>query len=108
MAWLTARRRLACDYERDPAVFDAMICWAAINTMPAVSAAADDQPSAGGAGRSRRAADPSQHAPGPDWLNGESGLVRRAESSQESRRLSSSEWWMRRSPFELGPRSVRS
>ena len=33
LAWLTAPRRLARDYERDPAVSEAMIRWAAINTM---------------------------------------------------------------------------
>jgi hypothetical protein len=33
LAWLTAHRRLARDYERDPAVSEAMIRWAAINTM---------------------------------------------------------------------------
>jgi transposase len=32
-AWLTGHRRLARDYERDPAVSEAMIRWAAINTM---------------------------------------------------------------------------
>ena len=32
-AWLTAHRRLARDYERDPAISEAMIRWAAINTM---------------------------------------------------------------------------
>src|SRR4051794_16696807 len=32
-AWLTAHRRLARDYERDPAVSEAMIRWAAINLM---------------------------------------------------------------------------
>ena len=32
-AWLTAHRRLARDYERDPAVSEAFIRWAAINTM---------------------------------------------------------------------------
>ena len=32
-AWLTAHRRLARDYERDPAMSEAMIRWAAINTM---------------------------------------------------------------------------
>jgi hypothetical protein len=32
-AWLTAHRRLARDYERDPALSAAMIRWAAINTM---------------------------------------------------------------------------
>jgi transposase len=32
-AWLTAHRRLARDYERDPAYSEAMIRWAAINTM---------------------------------------------------------------------------
>ncbi|WP_239314170.1 IS5 family transposase [Plantactinospora mayteni] len=32
-AWLTAHRRLARDYERDPATSEAMIRWAAINTM---------------------------------------------------------------------------
>jgi transposase len=32
-AWLTAHRRLARDYERNPAVSEAMIRWAAINTM---------------------------------------------------------------------------
>jgi transposase len=31
--WLTAHRRLARDYERDPAVSEAMIRWAAINQM---------------------------------------------------------------------------
>ncbi|MFD0580067.1 IS5 family transposase [Dactylosporangium darangshiense] len=33
LAWLTAHRRLARDYERDPASSEAMIRWAAINTM---------------------------------------------------------------------------
>jgi transposase len=33
LAWLTACRRLARDYERDPATSEAMIRWAAINTM---------------------------------------------------------------------------
>jgi transposase len=33
LAWITAHRRLARDYERDPAVSEAMIRWAAINTM---------------------------------------------------------------------------
>jgi transposase len=33
LAWLTAYRRLARDYERDPAVSEALIRWAAINTM---------------------------------------------------------------------------
>ncbi|MBB2940571.1 hypothetical protein FB565_000275 [Actinoplanes lutulentus] len=33
LAWLTAHRRLARDYERDPAVFEALIRWDAINTM---------------------------------------------------------------------------
>jgi hypothetical protein len=33
LAWLTAHRRLARDYERDPAASEAMIPWAAINTM---------------------------------------------------------------------------
>jgi len=32
-AWLTAHRRLARDYERDPSISEAMIRWAAINTM---------------------------------------------------------------------------
>jgi transposase len=32
-AWLTAHRRLARDYERAPAVSEAMIRWAAINTI---------------------------------------------------------------------------
>jgi len=32
-AWLTAHRRLARDYERHPATSDAMIRWAAINTI---------------------------------------------------------------------------
>jgi transposase len=32
-AWLTAHRRLARYYERDPAVSEAMIRWDAINTM---------------------------------------------------------------------------
>ena len=32
-AWLTAHRRLARDYERDPAMSEAMIRWAAINTF---------------------------------------------------------------------------
>lgn len=30
---MTAHRRLARDYERDPAVSEAMIRWAAINTI---------------------------------------------------------------------------
>jgi transposase len=33
LAWITAHRRLARDYERDPAHSQAMIRWAAINTM---------------------------------------------------------------------------
>jgi transposase len=33
LAWLTAHRRLARDYERDPAVSEAMVRWAAINQM---------------------------------------------------------------------------
>ncbi|MFB9177639.1 transposase [Dactylosporangium sucinum] len=33
LAWLTAHRRLARDYERRPATSEAMIRWAAINTM---------------------------------------------------------------------------
>jgi transposase len=33
LAWLTAHRRLARDYERDPAVSEALIRWVAINTM---------------------------------------------------------------------------
>ncbi len=33
LAWLTAHRRLARDYERHPAISEAMIRWAAINTM---------------------------------------------------------------------------
>jgi transposase len=32
-AWLTAHRRLARDYERHPSVSEAMIRWAAINTI---------------------------------------------------------------------------
>ena len=32
-AWLTAHRRLARDYERHPAVSEATIRWAAINTI---------------------------------------------------------------------------
>jgi transposase len=32
-AWLTAHRGLARDYERDPAISEAMIRWAAINTI---------------------------------------------------------------------------
>ncbi|MGW4467870.1 IS5 family transposase [Micromonospora sp. NPDC004704] len=33
LAWLTSYRRLARDYERDPAVSEALIRWAAINQM---------------------------------------------------------------------------
>ena len=33
LAWLTAHRWLARDYERDPAMSEAFIRWAAINTM---------------------------------------------------------------------------
>jgi hypothetical protein len=33
LAWLTAHRRLARDYERDPAYSEAMIRWAAIGGM---------------------------------------------------------------------------
>jgi hypothetical protein len=33
LAWLTAHRRLSRDYERHPAVSEAFIRWAAINTM---------------------------------------------------------------------------
>jgi hypothetical protein len=32
-AWLTAHRRLARDYERDPGVSEHLIRWAAINGM---------------------------------------------------------------------------
>jgi hypothetical protein len=32
-AWLSAHRRLARDYERDPAISEAMIRWVAINTI---------------------------------------------------------------------------
>jgi transposase len=32
-AWLTAHRRLARDDERDPAISEAMIRWAAITTI---------------------------------------------------------------------------
>jgi hypothetical protein len=32
-AWITPHRRLARDYERDPAASEAMIRWAAINTI---------------------------------------------------------------------------
>jgi transposase len=33
LAWLTAHRRLARDYERHPVISEAMIRWAAINTI---------------------------------------------------------------------------
>jgi transposase len=33
LAWLTAHRRLARDYERHSGVSEALICWAAINGM---------------------------------------------------------------------------
>ena len=33
LAWLTADRRLARDYERDPEVSEEMIRWAAISQM---------------------------------------------------------------------------
>ena len=33
LAWLTAHRRLARDYERHPAISEAMIRWAQINGM---------------------------------------------------------------------------
>ncbi|RBQ16773.1 hypothetical protein DP939_29360 [Spongiactinospora rosea] len=33
LAWLTACRRLARDYERDPTVSEALIRWAAIGGM---------------------------------------------------------------------------
>jgi transposase len=33
LAWITAHRRLARDYERQPTTSEAMIRWAAINTM---------------------------------------------------------------------------
>lgn len=33
LAWLTAHRRLARDYERHPATSEAMIRWATINTI---------------------------------------------------------------------------
>ena len=42
--WLTAHRRLARDYERDPAVSEAMIRWAAINTMTRRLACGAPQP----------------------------------------------------------------
>jgi len=40
LAWLIAHRRLARDYERDPAVSESMIRWAAINTISRASPAA--------------------------------------------------------------------
>jgi hypothetical protein len=46
LAWLTARR-LARDYERHPATSEAMIRWAAINTMLAASLAVDPAPGPG-------------------------------------------------------------
>jgi transposase len=48
-AWLTAHRRLARDYERDPAVSEAMIRWAAITPSPADSPAAGLPPGSNGA-----------------------------------------------------------
>jgi transposase len=33
LAWLTAHRRLARDYEREPVTSEAMTRWAAINTI---------------------------------------------------------------------------
>jgi transposase len=33
LAWITAHRRLARDYERDPETSEALIRWVAINTM---------------------------------------------------------------------------
>ena len=33
LGWLTDHRRLARDYERDPAISEALIRWAAINTI---------------------------------------------------------------------------
>ncbi len=33
LAWLTSHQRLARDYERDPAVSEAMVRWAAIGQM---------------------------------------------------------------------------
>lgn len=33
LAWLTSHRRLARDYEHDPAVSEAMVRWAAIGQM---------------------------------------------------------------------------
>jgi hypothetical protein len=42
LAWLTVHRRLARDYEGAPATSEAMIRWAAINTM--TSPIARDEP----------------------------------------------------------------
>lgn len=50
LAWLTAHRRLARDYERDSATSEAVIRWAAINTMTN-RITRTNQPSASNAGR---------------------------------------------------------
>jgi hypothetical protein len=42
--WLTAHRRLARDYERDPAISEAMIRWAAISTITRRIARGDPPP----------------------------------------------------------------
>jgi transposase len=53
-AWLTAHRRLARDYERDSAVSEAMIRWAAINTITRRIAADARPPGSKGALSGRR------------------------------------------------------
>ena len=52
LAWLTAHRRLTRDYERDPAVSEAMVRWAAIGQMARRLARGKEWP----LGRQRRGA----------------------------------------------------
>lgn len=66
LAWLTAYRRLARDYERDPAVSAAMIRWAAIATITAGSSLEGRLP-VSSAARSRHQPDPGPRVRGlPD------------------------------------------
>ena len=61
LAWLTAHRRLARDYERHPAHSEAMIRWAAINTMTR-RLARGHPPPGNSAARSQLYLDLLQHA----------------------------------------------
>src|SRR5690348_8921858 len=76
LAWVTAHRRLARDYERLPAHSEAMIRWAAINTMT--------RSLARGRPATRHRARPSNT---PDELTSPTTLLARPEQSGLRRHL---------------------